>query len=574
MRLIKPNQEAIFKNVRANFAHATLNFLFIIAFVNVFQTIFGAENSIVGVIFTIMMSASMVRDMTATPVKHLLIQAAVLLWMGVSACLVTTLNPLAAFPVNLLTVFFILYAFTYEYSNHMYFPYILSYLFLIFISPIQPSGLPKRLSGLLVGAVSIILYQLFMGRRRAAQTAQDVLSAMADEVTSAITYQLTGEGEPADPEKVHRTLFGLSQTVYDRRKKALCVSDAGFSMIDAGRGLEHIALLLGDLKTPLDPPTRALLEKTAEKVADYRAYIMKQSTALTPPDRTDYACGGDEHTETDFYNALLYLHNHLIHMSDPQKRTHYRKTVLSITVRLKAALDVSPVRVLYALRVALLLSVFTLAVQYLKLPHGKWLLFTLASLSVPYADDVKQKTRKRLLATVIGGAAAVVLYSVTPSMAGRTAIMMISGYLSFYCAEYTGTFACSTVGALGGAVFMGAFGWSDVGSMALVRLGYICIGAVLAVAANCLLFPYKRRTATRQLLKKYTATTELLARVCHEREVDTQLYYSLVIQAHLLEAKLLQNARAAGWDHLDEILAKCRAAVRHAHRSRTAAIGW
>ena len=567
-------RENVFKRVRANFAHATLNFLFIIAFVNVFQWIFGVENSIVGVIFTIMMSASMVRDMTATPVKHLLIQAAVLLWMGLSAYLVTTLNPLAAFPVNLVTVFFILYAFTYEYSNHMYFPYILSYLFLIFISPVQSAGLPKRLLGLLVGAVSIILFQLFMGRRRAARTAQDVLSAMADEVASTIGYLLTGEGEPADPEKVHRTLFGLSQTVYDRRKKALCVSDAGFSMIDAGRGLEHITLLLADIKTPVGPEIRALLEKTAETVADYRAYIMKQSGRLEAPRREDYACGGDGKVETDFYNALLYLYNHLIHMSDPQKRTHYRKTVLSVTVRLKAALDVSSVRVVYALRVALLLSTFTLAVQALGLPHGKWLLFTLASLSVPYADDVKQKTRKRLAATLAGGLVSVVLYAVIPSMAGRTAVMMLSGYLSFYCTDYTGTFTCSTVGALGGAILMSAFGWSDVGAMALVRLGYVCVGAVLAVAANCLLFPYKRKTAIRQLLKKYAATTDLLTRVCGEHEVDTQLYYSLVIQAHLLEAKLLQNARAAGWDQLDEILTRCRAAVRHAHRRRAEAVGW
>ena len=110
--------------------------------------------------------------------------------------------------------------------------------------------------------------------------------------------------------------------------------------------------------------------------------------------------------------------------------------------------------------------------------------------------------------------------------------------------------------------------------MAIVRLGYVCVGAALAVAANCLLFPYRRRTATRQMLKKYAATTELLTRVCRECQVDTQLYYSLVIQAHLLEAKLLQNARAAGWDGLDEILVRCRAAVRRAHRSRTAAVGW
>ena len=92
VRLVKLNHEALFKNVRANFASATLNFMFIIAFVNGFQWIFGAENSIVGVIFAIMMSASMVRDMTATPVRHLLAQAAVLLWMGTSAYLVNMMK--------------------------------------------------------------------------------------------------------------------------------------------------------------------------------------------------------------------------------------------------------------------------------------------------------------------------------------------------------------------------------------------------------------------------------------------------------------------------------------------------
>lgn len=53
--------------IRRNFRFSTLDFLFIILYVNVFQFIFGPENSIVGVIFTIMMSASMARDLTATP---------------------------------------------------------------------------------------------------------------------------------------------------------------------------------------------------------------------------------------------------------------------------------------------------------------------------------------------------------------------------------------------------------------------------------------------------------------------------------------------------------------------------
>lgn len=76
-------------------------------------------------------------------------------------------------------------------------------------------------------------------------------------------------------------------------------------------------------------------------------------------------------------------------------------------------------------------------------------MFTLASVSLPYADDVPVKMKKRFLATVIGGLLSVVIYTFIPSSAGRTAVMMLSGYLSFYFTDYTETFACSTIGAAG-----------------------------------------------------------------------------------------------------------------------------
>ena len=38
-------------------------------------------------------------------------------------------------------------------------------------------------------------------------------------------------------------------------------------------------------------------------------------------------------------------------------------------------------------------------------------------------------------------------------------------------------------------MFMTAFGWADVGTIAAVRLGYVCAGAALARGSQCLLFP-------------------------------------------------------------------------------------
>lgn len=551
-----------------NFRHATLNFIFILIFVNLFQRIFGMENSIVGVIFTIMMSASMVRDLTATPVRHLCIQTVVLFLMAAAACFVANAPPVFALPVNLAMIFLILYAFTYEYVSHLYFPYILSYLFLVFISPVTPDRLPKRLLGVFAGAVCIILYQLINGRKRVVETARDVLVSMIGHADECIGCLLSGRGAPRNPEQLREELCKLSQIVYDRRRKALCISDASFAMIDAGRGLENLVLLLYEMEGPITPPRAGMLRYISCCLSRLRAYMLRETADLAPICREDL--GEVQNGEAErFLNCLQYIRSRMLSMTQPQKKKQYRKTLLSLSVRLKAALRVSPVRVVYALRVSILLALCTLLVQQLGLPHGKWLLFTVASVSLPYADDVGLKAKKRMVATLVGGLCSVVLFSLIPSPSGRTAVMMLSGYLSFYFTDYSATYSCSTVGALGGAVFMGMFGFGQVGYMSLVRLSYIALGILIALLANKVFFPFRRATATRQLWNKYLSTTELLTRVCRDPGADPQLYYGLVIQAHLQEDKLCQNAKELNWEGAQELLEKCRRAVRMAHRT-----GW
>lgn len=556
-------KESLFKNFR----FATLNFIFIILFVNLFQSVFGMENSIVGVIFTIIMMASMVRDLTANPVKHLCIQTAVLFLMVVVACFVTNAPPLIALPVNLGMIFLILYAFTYEYVSHLYFPYILSYLFLVFLSPITPEQLPKRLLGVFVGVVSIILYQLVNGRNRIAETARDVLTSMIKEADGCIQCLLSAKGIPQNPEQLRGQLCKLSKIVYDRRKRALCISDASFAMIDAGRGLENLVLLLYELEGPITPVREVMLRQLFCCLSQFQAFILKKESDIPPLCRADF--GPEDSVEANqFYCSLLGIRTHLLNMTQPEKRKEYRKTFQSFSIRLKAALRVSPVRVVYALRVSCLLALCTLLVQFFELPHGKWLLFTVASVSMPYADDVGTKAKKRMIATLIGGISSVIIFSLIPSSVGRTVVMMLSGYLSFYFSDYSATFACSTLGALGGAVFMSAFGWGPVGYMTLVRLGYVVLGIIVSMLGNLVIFPFCRGKATRQLLQKYFTTTELLTKICHEQDTDPQLYYGLVIQAHLQEEKLRQNTKDLNWEGAKELLEKCRSAVRMAHRTR------
>lgn len=544
--------------VKEKFRFSTLNFLFIIAYVNLFQWIFGPENSIVGVIFTIMMSASMVRDLTAAPVRHLVCQSGVLIWLVLAAYWVQVLAAPWSLFINFITILMILYAYTYEYSSHLYFPYLLSYLFLIFISPVSAGQLPLRICGMAAGALSIILYQFIMGRKRVVETARDVLVEMIDDIQEMIAYRLGEQEHGPQLSGARNRLIRLSQTVYDRRKRVLCISEASFSMISVGRGLEQLFLLVHELPDSLSDSEKNALMNAREQLEAFRGFLRQKTAEISDIKVPE---------ESPFYKTFLYIQDRLAHMTDPQLRVHYQKTGLSLKIRLQTALDLSPVRAVYALRTALLLSAATLLVQTMGLPHGKWLLFTLASVSLPYADDVPQKMKKRFLATVIGGLASVVIYGLIPSPAGRTAAMMLSGYLSFYFSDYLETFACSTVGALGGAVFMSSFGLQAVGHVALIRLLYIMAGIAIGYVVNCLIWPFSRKKATRQLWEKYQSVSELLSNICHGSIVDSQLYYHLVILAHLLEEKLTQNAALEQWESFPIMLGKHQELICQAHRT-------
>lgn len=552
MNYLVNKSKEIVGNMRKKYKSAILNFIFIVGFITIFQTIFGAENSIVGVTLTILMSASMLRDMTAEPLRHLLLQAVILMLTALSACLVNVLDPWLAVVINFCTAFIILYTYTYEHSTHMYFPYILSYLFFIFITPVSLTQLPKRLIGMAVGALCIIAYQMVMGRKRIVNTTRSVLDHMLSETIECIDEMNTGNIDNARAHRVRKELYELSRLVYERRKKVLCISDAGIAMLNCGRSMEYLLLQISD--ETLDEEQLQLLKQQLNEFKE----VINEKNDLSAKIITI------KNEQID--KNLQFMYQNLQAMNEQTNRSHYNQTSLSLVVRLKALFGYSEVRMNYALRVAFLIALFTLLTQLLQLTYGKWLLFTLASVSLPYTDDIKPKARKRLIATIVGCTISVIAYTLLPASGARTGIMMASGFMSFFFADYVGTYAMSTIGALGGAVFISAFTLNDITQIAMIRISYIIIGIVIAWLFNCILFPYSRKKATAKLCEKYAQTTDLLSDLTMRENSDSQLYYGLMIQVHLLEEKIVQNALAEDWHGIYDFLREVNLKYVHAHQ--------
>lgn len=547
-------------SIKKNFRFATLDFIFVMIFVNAFAYIFGSENSIVGVIFVVLMGCSMARDLTNAPIKHFITMTITMILMTIAACYVNFLNPYIALIINFIMAFFILYSYTFEYAANLYFPYILSYLFMIFITPVNPSGLGNRLVGILFGCAAVMIYHIVMNRKHAwkhIKTQLNKLLNTADLITDSI---LDGTHISDLTNEIRENVCQISRLAYERRKRILHISDASFAIIDTARGIENLIINLINLNNCTTIEQSVLLE-VKNTLCEFKDYVNRKITGLTPLMSNLFG-----NNSLEIYDGLEYIRAHMLAMYVKDKRNSYHKTVLSIKARLRGVLQFSNVRFIYALRVSALIALFTMAVQLLKLPHGKWILFTIASVSLPCADDVGQKAVKRMSATVIGGLISFIIYTLIPNSIGRTVIMMLSGYVGFYFAGYTGNYACATVGALGGAVYLTHFGWEQVGTMYGIRLMYIAIGIVIAVIANQLLFPIKRKRITSQLSEKYVKTVNLLEKISSNENVDTQLYYSLIIQSHMIEETLIDTMKKSCNPYIEKIVKDCRNKVRNAHR--------
>ena len=149
----------------------------------------------------------------------------------------------------------------------------------------------------------------------------------------------------------------------------LCVSDASFAAIDAGGGLEHLILLLYGLEGSVTPERENLLREILLWLEECRMFLEKKKGEPPVLKRECFVAGSEDQTGEEFFRALIYLRKQLVRMTQRQERTRYQKDgALFFWVRCKAALNLSQVRVVYALRVAVLLALSTFAVQALQLP--------------------------------------------------------------------------------------------------------------------------------------------------------------------------------------------------------------
>lgn len=155
-------------------------------------------------------------------------------------------------------------------------------------------------------------------------------------------------------------------------------------------------------------------------------------------------------------------------------------------IRVLNKFNIHHVRGAYAVRIALLTSISVFIVDFFNLAQGRWIVYTIFSLTELYSEHCRVRSKQRLQGTVIGIIIIMLLFVVIKDNTIRGLIVLLGGYLDTYTTNYRDKIICVTMSVVASVSLT-----NGTITTAIERVGYICIGIILALLADKLVFNKK-----------------------------------------------------------------------------------
>ena len=148
---------------------------------------------------------------------------------------------------------------------------------------------------------------------------------------------------------------------------------------------------------------------------------------------------------------------------------------------------VNDVRMAYSIRIAIITTIAIFLVGFFHLANGRWLVYTVFSLTELYSEQCRSKSRQRLQGTIIGGIIIILLFMFIKDSAIRGLIVLLAGYLDSYTTNYRDKVICITMAVVASISLAG----NITVFVAIERLIYVALGILLAIFADKFIFNIK-----------------------------------------------------------------------------------
>lgn len=531
----------------------TITFIIVITFVITFKSIFGNENTLIGVATITATLMFLDRDFTGSPLKNTLKFIGVNLLIGLGASLIVISNIWLGLLINFIVVFIFSYIFTYNLRQPLYVPFGLQYIFLL-ATPVPLDRLGIRILALIFAALLIMLVQLLFNKNKLATSGNKILVNICESIENKVCYIKDKSNDDADISSISASIDEFRTIVYDKKESDYYLTKEAKIKLNMSVALEGINTVLNSKNNKsINITILEVLEKllkVAKEVISTNSKEDKiiQLNSYNIKNLLNYC---QEHEINDLLNlqlleGMIYLDDTLKELNKLDRKQYEVVDKIEDKVEVYSKKNIktffketdSP-KYCYAMRIAITMTIGLFLIEYFKFSEGRWILFTILSLTTPLYETSKHKIRYRLVSTVIGAVIITILFSIFKTEDSRLLIVMLSGYLQGYINEYKHKIIFVTVSAIGSAAIVG-----NIQALTIERVAMVAIGTIVAIIANRYLFPYNLQKSNHHLSKIYdTSIKEMFneLRSLLEGKNNPEVIKNLFVTTSIIESKARIN---------------------------------
>lgn len=521
------------KRVKKTIISNTITFILITLFVSLFSKVFGNENSIVGVCTVIIGLCIVEKDLTQNPLRRFFWILILNIILGIGSYVVMQ-NAFIGIIINFILIFGIVYNTVDIYKKPLYYPFILSYLFMMLTSPATLQGLPKRLISLSVGSIFVILLQLLFNGKKFEKTLTEKRKLIIEGLVSQIESSVNGKYDEHKEKQLRQDINTLIKCIYDKREKNKILSDNSKINLNIILSLEKLAILVEVIvKHKKIDKYKGLLSVTKQS-------LERLNKSLNGKEIVKYETLDVEYYENDDISKQLIqifksIKINVEDLSCSKEKINKDSDLLIKNIIKKV--NIHSFSFKFSLKLSITLSIGIFLTTIFKLPYGKWLTFTILALIQPYYEKCTKKVKERIVGTAIGVVVFAMLFTIFKDNTARIIIVLLTSYINMYVKRYDYQMIFITIQGIGGAVTAGA----HMG-VALDRLVFVMLGVIISIIVNRFIFKYEVEDSMEELYNIYEQCAFKISNMIEQENKGYNDVYNLLLEIKLIENVLIENS--------------------------------
>ncbi|MDM0922902.1 FUSC family protein [Clostridium perfringens] len=521
-----------------------------VVLMGLYKTIFGVENTIIGLIIAMASYAFLRLDLTSYPIYKSMIFLILNLFLAISAY-ISAINPFAGLIINFLILFTVSFIYTTEFKNVISYIFLLLYVYM-WEYPISLDELPRRLVAMGVGVFIIIGIHILFNRRNFKKNSNSIIIRSIRNIQKEICHIINKSYMEKENIYIDSELRKLLILIEGRNNNKFIENNKDDIYFNIVLILERINSIinkvgkinnkskdvidyLNSLNHDLENIT-LFLERKVDCINEEKDGLNKSSTTNNWTDK-EYTFLGEC---TELIRLLEKNINNLYEYNKKKSRKRIKvKFNLKELLIGNSSLKMKNLRVAYSLKLAIAVSLIMFIVDLFKIPQGRWIVTSVYVVIQPYEEETLTKAIKRFKGTIIGVIIYISIFTFFPHIIPLELLLLILMFLYFVQKDYEKKVVCTALMTL-------SFGLSrsTVGYLAFYRFLFVIIGIVIALGINKLIFPQSIKNSIYDLKERYLELTSKLLyelkSILYEEEYNENTV-KLLLDCNLIESKLMEN---------------------------------